>query len=43
MDNLIKLWQSTGIYHLEPGQALMMAVCIALIYLAIRKGSNRCC
>ncbi len=38
MDNLIKLWQSTGIYHLEPGQALMMAVCIALIYLAIRKG-----
>ncbi len=38
MDNLIKLWQSTGIYHLEPGQALMMAVCTGLIYLAIKKG-----
>lgn len=38
MEKLIKLWQSTGLYHLEPGQALMLAVCIGLIYLAIRKG-----
>lgn len=38
MEKLIKLWQSTGLYHLEPGQALMMTVCIGLIYLAIRKG-----
>lgn len=38
MDNLVKLWQSTGIYNLEPGQALMMAVCTGLIFLAIRKG-----
>ncbi|MBK3757962.1 sodium ion-translocating decarboxylase subunit beta [Stutzerimonas frequens] len=38
MDKLLKLWQGTGLYHLEPGQALMILVCLALIYLAIRKG-----
>lgn len=38
MDKLLKLWQSTGLYHLEPGQLLMMVVCLGLIYLAIRKG-----
>ncbi|MBA1272619.1 sodium ion-translocating decarboxylase subunit beta [Stutzerimonas azotifigens] len=38
MEKLLKLWHSTGLYHLEPGQALMIAVCLALIYLAIRKG-----
>ncbi len=38
MDKLLKLWQSTGLYHIEPGQALMIVVCLALIYLAIRKG-----
>ncbi|MFG0380834.1 sodium ion-translocating decarboxylase subunit beta [Pseudomonas sp. zbq_18] len=38
MENLVKLWQSTGIYNLEPGQALMIAVCAGLIFLAIRKG-----
>ena len=38
MDKLLKLWQSTGLYHLEPGQLLMIVVCMALIYLAIRKG-----
>ncbi len=38
MEALIKLWQSTGIYHLEPGQAVMLVVCLGLIYLAIRKG-----
>ncbi len=38
MDNLIKLWHSTGIYNLEPGQALMITVCAGLIFLAIRKG-----
>ncbi|EXF45430.1 oxaloacetate decarboxylase subunit beta [Pseudomonas sp. BAY1663] len=38
MDKLLKLWQGTGLYHLEPGQALMMLVCLVLIYLAIRKG-----
>ena len=38
MDKLLKLWQSTGLYHVEPGQLLMIVVCLALIYLAIRKG-----
>lgn len=38
MDKLLKLWQSTGLYHLEPGQLLMIVACLALIYLAIRKG-----
>ncbi|EWC39786.1 sodium ion-translocating decarboxylase subunit beta [Pseudomonas stutzeri] len=38
MDKLLKLWQGTGLYHLEPGQALMIVVCLGLIYLAIRKG-----
>ncbi|WP_079201356.1 sodium ion-translocating decarboxylase subunit beta [Pseudomonas sp. CC6-YY-74] len=38
MEKLLKLWQSTGLYHLEPGQALMIAICVGLIYLAIKKG-----
>ncbi len=38
MEKLVKLWQGTGLYHLEPGQALMILVCLGLIYLAIRKG-----
>ena len=38
MDKLLGLWQSTGIYQLEAGQALMIAVCMGLIFLAIRKG-----
>jgi oxaloacetate decarboxylase beta subunit len=38
MDKLLNLWHSTGIYHIEPGQVLMMAVCALLIYLAIKKG-----
>lgn len=38
MDKLLKLWHSTGLYHLELGQLLMIVVCLALIYLAIRKG-----
>ena len=38
MEKLLKLWQSTGLYHLEPGQAFMIAVCLLLIYLAIKKG-----
>ncbi|EHY79434.1 MULTISPECIES: sodium ion-translocating decarboxylase subunit beta [Stutzerimonas stutzeri subgroup] len=38
MEKLLKLWQGTGLYHLEPGQALMIVICLGLIYLAIRKG-----
>lgn len=38
MEKLLQLWHSTGLYHIEPGQVVMIVVCFALIYLAIRKG-----
>lgn len=38
MDKLLSLWQGTGVYQLEPGQAVMLLICLGLIYLAIRKG-----
>ena len=38
MEKLLKLWQSTGLYHIEPGQIVMILICLGLIYLAIRKG-----
>ena len=37
MDDLLTLWQSTGIANLEWGQAVMIAVGCGLIYLAIAK------
>jgi sodium ion-translocating decarboxylase beta subunit len=38
MDAFTKLWHSTGIYNLDSGQAIMIVICLGLIYLAIRKG-----
>ncbi|MFO7549974.1 MAG: sodium ion-translocating decarboxylase subunit beta [Haliea sp.] len=38
MDNLLRLWQSTGLAQFEPGQAVMILIGIALLFLAIRKG-----
>lgn len=38
MEKLLNLWHNTGIYQLEAGQTLMIAVCLGLIFLAIRKG-----
>ncbi|QEY59128.1 sodium ion-translocating decarboxylase subunit beta [Pseudomonas sp. C27(2019)] len=38
MDKLLNLWHSTGIYQLEAGQALMIVLCLGLVFLAIRKG-----
>ncbi len=38
MDNLLQLWESTGIYQMELGQVIMILVCLGMIYLAIRKG-----
>lgn len=38
MEKLLNLWHSTGIYQLELGQAVMLLICLGLIYLAIRKG-----
>ena len=38
MDNLLKLWHSTGLYHLEVGQGVMILVGLMLLWLAIKKG-----
>lgn len=38
MEKLLALWHNTGLYQLEAGQALMVIICLGLIYLAIRKG-----
>lgn len=38
MEKLLMLWQTTGLYHIAPGQIVMILVCLLLIYLAIRKG-----
>ncbi|HZJ94526.1 MAG TPA: sodium ion-translocating decarboxylase subunit beta [Thiopseudomonas sp.] len=38
MEKLLDLWHNTGLYQLEAGQALMVIICLSLIYLAIRKG-----
>ncbi len=37
MENLIALWQSTGIYTITAGQAFMMLVGFVLLFLAIKK------
>src|SRR5690606_33729883 len=38
MEKLSLLWHTTGLYQIAPGQAFMIVVCLALIYLAVRKG-----
>lgn len=38
MENLLSLWQSTGIYNFTGGQAFMMLVGFLLLFLAIKKG-----
>ncbi len=38
MENLLSLWQSTGIYNFTSGQAFMMLVGFLLLFLAIKKG-----
>lgn len=38
MGTLEKLWFSTGLYHLDFGQTMMILVCLGLLFLAIRKG-----
>jgi oxaloacetate decarboxylase beta subunit len=37
MDNLIELWQASGIYNISVGQLTMIAVGLLLLFLAIRK------
>lgn len=38
METLLKLWYSTGIYHMQSGQFIMLGICLLLLFLAIRKG-----
>ncbi len=37
MENLISLWQSTGLYNFSSGQAFMMLIGFLLLFLAIKK------
>lgn len=37
MQQLQQLWQSTGIYQLQPGQFIMIVIGLALLYLAINR------
>ena len=37
MDKLVKLWEGSGLYNLELGQAVMIMVGLLLLYLAIYK------
>jgi len=34
----LELWQSTGLHQISPGQALMLPICVGLLYLGIKKG-----
>ena len=38
MDNLLRLWESSGLAQIQPGQAFMIMVGLLLLFLAIRKG-----
>ncbi|MCG8671710.1 MAG: sodium ion-translocating decarboxylase subunit beta [Pseudomonadales bacterium] len=38
MDKLLNIWHSTGLYHMEFGQLIMILVGLGLLWLAIRKG-----
>lgn len=38
MQDIYRIWQDTGLYNFQSGQAIMMAVGLLLIFLAIKKG-----
>ncbi len=37
MENIIRIWEGSGIYNISPGQAVMILVGLVLLFLAIRK------
>ena len=37
MEKLEQLWQTTGFYHIDPLQLVMIVICLVLLFLAIRK------
>ncbi|RLA53539.1 MAG: sodium ion-translocating decarboxylase subunit beta [Gammaproteobacteria bacterium] len=38
MDQLVQLWQTSGLALITPGTVVMMAIALTLLYLAIKKG-----
>lgn len=38
MEGISKLWYGSGLYNIEAGQVIMIAVCLLLLFLAIKKG-----
>jgi len=38
MENIVNLWTGSGLYNVSIGQVTMMAVCLLLLFLAIKKG-----
>lgn len=38
MENLLQLWNSSGLAQIGPGQAFMLVIGLLLLFLAIRKG-----
>lgn len=38
MEQLLELWRGTGIYQLQPDQAVMIGVGLLLLYLAVSRG-----
>ncbi len=38
MENFIGLWHDSGLYQMQIGQLSMMAICLLLLFLAVRKG-----
>ncbi|MFT5574939.1 MAG: sodium ion-translocating decarboxylase beta subunit [Bermanella sp.] len=38
MENLLRLWQDSGLANITPGQIGMLGICLLLLYLAINKG-----
>ncbi|MDF1589655.1 MAG: sodium ion-translocating decarboxylase subunit beta [Gammaproteobacteria bacterium] len=37
MENILHLWENTGLYQMQPGQGIMIAIGMLLLYLAINK------
>jgi sodium ion-translocating decarboxylase beta subunit len=37
MDKLLQIWYGSGVYQVQPGQVIMMAVGLLLLYLAIKR------
>lgn len=37
LNDLMQLWHNTGLYQITVGQAVMIAICMFLLYLAIKK------